>query len=204
MLSFFEKRKERRLEFVRTELQRYNNDLRTALNNDSSITNKTKYYGLLTMNRYANKYSKLFGEDKTNRLFKSFNYETLKDFIRIKEKFGRLLTPREMNEKLQLRENKLPRLEGEMKRLYNVMEKALGGDPLTIFPINTQLHNLRRYYKIEEQVKQIKEEIGVLKKPATATKELVSIQPKNVSYVGKLLDGLGKMPCCSKPKTVEM
>lgn len=194
--DFLKNRRERRENFIKTELSRFSPNTRKDFLDDTSMSNRKKYVFLVHMHKYNKKYTKLLGEEKTSELFKSASYEELKSFNDLKERFGKSMKPSEIKNKLEDRQQQAVRLEKGLKVLKEKIEKVYG-DPELIFPVNTQFHNIKAYYRYKDSLKAAKEDINSLEKVNKLTKDLVKFEPvvvKEKSTLSNVLDRV--LPCC--------
>jgi DNA integrity scanning protein DisA with diadenylate cyclase activity len=174
--DFLKERKQRRNTFIAKELDRYSEVTRKALLEDNAMSNKKKYNILLQMNRYSNKYTIMFGQERTAEFFKKLEYSDVLSLMQTKERYGSILKPSEINTLYESVKMQASNLQRDKDALKEKIEKVVGNIE-TVLPLSTQYHNIKTYYKYKDALDKKYEDLGHLEKSNKATKDLVKFEP---------------------------
>jgi hypothetical protein len=197
--QFIERKRLQREAFMIRELYRYSNKTKIDFVLDQSMKSREKLNLLLQMNRHYKKYTKLFGEDRTNHFFKSLDYTSLLNLMDVRNRFGEFLKPSQINTMVEDKKGQIIRLNKALdliqKRIYLEMEER-GSSSLS----KEQYENIRAVHKYRDSIKWVKKDISLLEKAQLSTNHLVKFEPvEMIAHSLKFLKvGIKKNKSCAE------
>jgi hypothetical protein len=202
MIEFLKRKQETRNARMREMLDKWSDATKQAFM-ETPMGGRQRFHFLLQMSRYHNKYTQVFGRDTTDRFFKSLNFERLESLYEVKQKYGFVLKPREIRKYFEDVKLAPKKLEKNMKKLKQTIEKAVGEEMHTPFAMSGQFHNIKMYYRYKDALERTLKTIELLEKATEATQELAKVEPVLMENQNRIAHLISKAFFCgAKSKTV--